>query len=61
MKNGEPRRRKSAFFLQLLVPFVRKRLIEGVYVRHNVSSVGNVPPGEALQEMMKKMREGLGK
>jgi hypothetical protein len=38
-------------FLRLLVPFVRKGLIEGVYG----SSVGDVPPSEALQEMMEKM------
>ncbi len=36
---------------QLLVPFVRKGLIEGVYG----SSVGDVPPSEALQEMVEKM------
>jgi hypothetical protein len=39
-------------FLRLLVPFVRKGLIEGVYG----SSVGNVPPSEALQGMIEKMR-----
>ncbi|KAH9991099.1 Dor1-like family-domain-containing protein [Russula vinacea] len=39
-------------FLRLLVPFVRKGLIEGVYG----SSVVNVPPSEALQEMIEKMR-----
>jgi hypothetical protein len=40
-------------FLRLLVPFVRKGLIEGVYG----SSVGNVPPSGALhwQEMIEKM------
>ena len=38
-------------FLQLLVPFVRKGLIEGVYG----SSAGEVPPSEALQEMIEKM------
>ena len=38
-------------FLQLLVPFVRKGLIEGVYG----SSAEEVPPSEALQEMIAKM------
>jgi hypothetical protein len=38
-------------FLRLLVPFVRKGLIEGVYG----SSVGDVPPSEELQEMVEKM------
>lgn len=38
-------------FLRLLVPFVRKGLIEGVYG----SSVGDVPPSEALQEMVEKV------
>ena len=37
--------------LQLLVPFVRKGLIEGVYE----SSAGEVPPSGALQEMIAKM------
>jgi hypothetical protein len=35
-------------FLRLLVPFVRKGLIEGV----NGSSIGNVPPSEVLQEIL---------
>jgi len=38
-------------FWKLLVPFVRKGLIEGVYG----SSVGDVPPSEALREMVEKM------
>jgi conserved oligomeric Golgi complex subunit 8 len=38
-------------FLRLLVPFVRKGLIEGVYG----SSVVDVPPSEELQEMVEKM------
>ncbi|KAI0262642.1 Dor1-like family-domain-containing protein [Russula aff. rugulosa BPL654] len=38
-------------FLRLLVPFVRKGLIEGVYG----SSVGDVPPSEELQEKVEKM------
>jgi hypothetical protein len=38
-------------FLRLLVPFVRKGLIEGVYC----SSVGDVPPSEELQEKVEKM------
>ncbi|KAN0109625.1 Dor1 domain containing protein [Russula decolorans] len=38
-------------FLRLLVPFVRKGLIEGVYG----SSVGDVPPSEELQEIVEKM------
>jgi hypothetical protein len=41
-------------FLRLLVPFVRKGLIEGVYG----SRVGNMPPGEALQEILEKMIVG---
>ena len=40
-------------FLQLPVPFVRKGLIEGVYG----SSARDVPPSEALQEMIEKMGE----
>ncbi len=38
-------------FLRLFVPFVRKGLIEGVYG----SNIGDVPPSEALQEMVEKM------
>ena len=38
-------------FLRLLVPFVRKGLIEGVYG----SNVGDIPPSKALQEMMEKI------
>ena len=41
----------AAAFLRLLVPFVRKGLIEGVYG----SSVGDVPPGGEFQEMLEKM------
>ena len=42
-------------FLHLLVPFVRKGLIEGVYG----SSAGEVPPSEALQKMIEKMGVGV--
>ena len=38
-------------FLQPLVSFVRKGLIEGVYG----SSAGEVPPSEALQKVIEKM------
>ena len=44
-------RHAAAAFLRLLVPFLRKGLIEGVYS----SSVGDVPPSEELQEKVEKM------
>ena len=44
-------------FLRVLVPFVRKGLIEGVYG----SRVGDVPPSEALQEMMERMSVWVSK
>ena len=38
-------------FVKLLVPFVKRGLIEGVYG----SDVGDVPPGEVLQDMLEKI------
>jgi hypothetical protein len=38
-------------FVRLLVPFVRKGLIEGVYG----CNIADVPPSEALQEMVEKI------
>lgn len=38
-------------FLRLLMPFVRRGLIEGVYR----SDISEVPPGEVLQEMLEKI------
>ena len=51
---GAPReeaREAAKAFVRLLVPFVRRGLIEGVYG----SDLGNVPPNDALREMMEKM------
>jgi len=47
----EEARGAAMAFWRLLVPFVRKGLIEGVYG----SNVGDVPPSEALREMVEKM------
>jgi len=47
----EEARGAAKAFVRLLVPFVRRGLIEGVYG----SDLGDVPPNEALREMMEKM------
>jgi hypothetical protein len=47
----EEARGATKAFVRLLVPFVRRGLIEGVYGR----SVGDVPPGEELRGMMERM------
>ena len=47
----EEARGAAKAFVLLLVPFVRRGLIEGVYG----SDLGDVPPNEALREMMEKM------
>lgn len=49
MSSGESTRCDGVF--AVVVPFVRKGLIEGVYG----SSVRDVPRSEALQEMMEKL------
>jgi hypothetical protein len=43
--------RVATAFLRLLVPFVKKGLIEGAYG----SGAMNVPPSGVLQEMIEKM------
>ncbi len=48
-------RRAATVFLLLLMPFVRKGLIEGV----DGSSVGEAPPSEALREMAREMVEKM--
>lgn len=47
----EEARGAAKAFLRLLVPFVRRGLIEGVYG----SDISDVPPGEVLQEMLEKI------
>ena len=47
----EEARGAAKAFVRLLVPFVRRGLIEGVYG----SDISKVPPSEALQDMMQKI------
>jgi hypothetical protein len=47
----EEARGAAEAFVRLLVPFVRRGLIEGVYG----SNIGDVPPSEALQDVIQRM------
>ena len=47
----EEARGAAKAFVRLLVPFVRRGLIEGVYG----SDISDVPPSEALQDMMQRI------
>jgi hypothetical protein len=47
----EEARGAAKAFVRLLVPFVRRGFIEGVYG----SDISDVPPGEALQDMIQRI------